>query len=117
MGFEIDVAEDVPDNSEIEVLVYPSTEADVMDRKVDLNKWKVATHQGRVLVGTADIDVPELDADGNETGDTVEEQQNFEYTVLLMNNSSVPGNRSVIYGGASKIIASTALLATAILLY
>ena len=43
MGFEVDIAEDIPDNSDIEVLVYPSTESDVLERKVDLNTWKVAT--------------------------------------------------------------------------
>ena len=43
MGFEVDIAEDIPDTSDIEVLVYPSTESDVLQRKVDLNTWKVAT--------------------------------------------------------------------------
>ena len=103
MGFEIDLPWNQEDYADIEVLVYPSSDADVMDRKVldNFGMWKDATDKGRILVGQAE------DVDDNLV--------DYSYTVLLMNKSDVPGKRAVLYGGAAFVAASSMVLATAML--
>jgi hypothetical protein len=104
MGFEIDIPTESVDETEIEVLVHDSLATDILTREMNLADWKVATNTGRMLVGTAANVAPE------EEGFT-----NKAYTVVLMNNSDDVGKRSVIYGGAAFLMASSTIFATAML--
>jgi hypothetical protein len=103
MGFEIDIPTDFTDETDIEVLVHDSTATDILTRDLNLADWKVATNTGRMLVGAATND------------DDEESTTNKEYTVILMNKSDVEGKRSVIYGGAAFLMASSTIFATAML--